>query len=48
MPVRFTKAERELIESAAQADEQSVSAWVRERALTAAKRRAHRRQADDY
>jgi uncharacterized protein (DUF1778 family) len=47
VPVRFTEAERDLIESAAQADEQSVSAWVRDRALAAAKRRAHRRRADD-
>jgi len=40
VPVRFTEDERELIESAAQADAQSVSAWVRDRALAAAKRRA--------
>jgi len=43
--VRFTEAERELIESAAEGDEQSVSAWVRDQALTAARRRqAHRSQ----
>lgn len=39
VPVRFTEAERELIESAAQADKQPISAWVRDRALSAAKRR---------
>jgi uncharacterized protein (DUF1778 family) len=39
VPVRFTEAERELVESVAEADEQSLSAWVRDQALRAAKRR---------
>ncbi|MHA7658416.1 type II toxin -antitoxin system TacA 1-like antitoxin [Mycobacterium sp. ML2] len=47
MPVRFTQAERDLIENAATADEQSVSAWVRDRAVEAAKRRAQRRRTAD-
>ncbi|WP_425437828.1 plasmid mobilization protein [Mycobacterium neglectum] len=39
VPVRFTATEREVIEAAAKADGQSVSAWVRDRALAAARRR---------
>jgi len=42
VPVRFTEAERALVEAAAQADGQSMSAWVRDRAVVAAKRRARR------
>lgn len=47
VPVRFTQAERDLIDSAATADEQSVSAWVRDRAVDAAKRRAQKRRTAD-
>ncbi|MBU8820619.1 MULTISPECIES: plasmid mobilization protein [Mycolicibacterium] len=43
VPVRFTEEEREIIDSAAEADGQAVSAWVRDRALAAARRRSRGR-----
>jgi uncharacterized protein (DUF1778 family) len=45
VPVRFTEAERELVESVAEADDQSVSAWVRDQAVSAARRRLQGSQA---
>lgn len=43
VPVRFTDEERELVEDAAAADGMSLSAWIRARAVTAA-RRANRKR----
>jgi uncharacterized protein (DUF1778 family) len=45
VPVRFTDEERELVENAAAADGMSLSAWIRARAVTAA-RRANRNRLD--
>jgi hypothetical protein len=45
VPVRFTDQEYELIEEAAAADGMSLSAWIRARAVTAA-RRANRNRPD--
>jgi uncharacterized protein (DUF1778 family) len=47
LPVRFTDQERELIEVAAAADGMSLSAWIRARAVTAAKRGNRRRLAPE-
>ena len=38
VPVRFSQEERELVQAAADAAHQSLSAWIRERSVTAAKR----------
>jgi len=40
--VRFTTEERALVEAAADADGSSLSAWVRDRAVAAARRRARK------
>lgn len=47
VPVRFTEDERKLVESAARAEQSSLSAWVRDRAVAAAKRHARARGASD-
>ncbi|MFW0154392.1 plasmid mobilization protein (plasmid) [Mycobacterium sp. smrl_JER01] len=47
VPVRFTEDERDIIEAAAEADGQAVSAWVRDRALAAARRRSRGRPEAD-
>ncbi len=39
VPVRFTGEERQLVEDAAAADRMKLSAWIRARAVAAARRR---------
>lgn len=42
VPVRYTKAERELVQAAADAEGLSLSAWIRDHSLAAAKRARRR------